>query len=353
MTGSAKSIVVYRYDDNYRSADGVRIGRLTKVFGDEMARPAFSHLLLKVDSAPNNEDIEGDSRQHSSLEHKFILVASENKKLAVISHPGEVGPEASAFANSRTLVDTSLPNLITRLAIAPLRPPWLKNIAHPVGVIGPDVIGSSPAGSITHIRMLDSRASHLLKYLQNLVYYDNMGREAFRIHAANREHSQLSFKAPVIDPLPRVANDFLHEYHATSGKTARNAANTSSKKHSVDPSTFAIDGDMLDILVQASGRAKLMHLLTQDTWETTISSVDSESADEAQRNLNAKEQRLKRFVRIVEVVLGATPHENDEQDFGAKNEDNVSIDEDNDENQDVRAAIDRCISWLKDIWQFL
>jgi hypothetical protein len=352
VTGASKSLSVFRYNGN----------ELTKLFGDEMARSATSHLIVDIPATIPSQAT--TSSQTISTKQRIILLASENNRLAAISSPQYKLDGTSAFINSRTLINTSLAYLVTRLSIAPLRPPWLQHIANPPGVIGPDIIGTSPAGALTHIRVLDTRASHLLKYLQNLVSYDNMGREATRINASfPRGAESIRFEAPIIDPIPHIPSYYLGNYHASGGRISSNGTDSGEglSVHNVgplDPSTFAIDGNMIEVFVRENAEQKLLDMLQQATWETLHAGPESDVAEESERNGNAKEQRLKRFRDIIEVLLGETSSDDIDDcgydDVHIKNEDDMDFDgEDPGDLKRLQPAVRRCVEWLRDIWQFL
>ncbi|KAF2668793.1 hypothetical protein BT63DRAFT_285589 [Microthyrium microscopicum] len=360
VTTATKSIMVYTYIEDTTIA-GRPSGKLIKAFGDEMGRPTAAHLVLPLNNTTNfslSHSQQPLSQQPSLASASIILLASDDSTLAIIDHPPTPASDHPILPlGATTLLKTDVPQPISKLAIATNRPPWLLDSANPPGILGPDILGTSPDGALRHMRVLSAPATHLLQFLAGLLAYTQIGYRAESsldqgpdVNLGSREQI---LDAPTIDPAHQILNESLATEYADPTSTGAGLATAMTLPTRTDR---AIDGDTLAWLRHVDGPAKLREMLTQLTWEVLVAGTAKyEVTMTANRVLNSREKRMGRFIALVNLVLGPPA----ERRHGAQRNGDASAGADEMEvdlggevsARELEEAIERCVKWFRMLWE--
>jgi hypothetical protein len=233
----------------------------------------------------------------------ILLIADKYGTITGLSHPVKKSHQTAA----QTFFELSLPQCVTRFKSGPIRPPWRRQ--RTTGIITDDIIGSCTDGTIYSFTIVDHEARVLLKFLENLVRWEErvgLGRKGRGFFGSspkddvNTDDEERSTDRFIIDP----------EWEAT-GPSQRKTS-------------YAINADVLERFLECDGISSLLRTLELDDGFES-----GERAGATGRwNGNARSERIKRFKECLFNLLG---------------------DEGLDPEEDLESACRRCVDWLRGV----
>jgi len=340
-----KSFVAYKYHE-YRSPDREERHTLQKIFGDTQTRQASTHLVIEM---PDEEPSNSAADTFENTANRLILVSDISGGLTLLSHPPVTSPNTpfTLQISRPPIINTKNLRFLSQLSTIPKVPrsdyrrsrrtilnASQNQVSHscPDPFIGPDILGTSTSGALVQIAILTRPAALLLKYLENLIAYQELGDAV--------TSSRSAIHKIIIDPMRRPASARVYENYW--------------------PEDMGVNGDKLLQFTGQEGPQRLRMMLGYWTWELGIGKDD---ADYARRIGNDVEGRTIRFVELLEGALGPDTKGNEEpwkEMVGDSNErrdarenkmewyENDEVEEHNFPLKIVVASI-RCVLWLEEV----
>jgi hypothetical protein len=271
-----------------------------------------------------------------SIDGGLIFLSDQSSNLTVLHHTTAVAHSIG----TRPLLHTILPQAITRLCLGPVRPPWLlKDVPGP---ISQPIIGTCADGSVYAFTLLTPEASLLLKYLENLVYWD----AAARLVRIKRDETTMI----VIDPERAIWHHAMTSSRSTTASLSGTTTTASTGSASaLAAGNYSINADHLQRFILPGGAAALAALLMQEASEDDDEEV-------MLRVGNDVATRCLRFMELCETVCwrrGAA-NKDDDDDDADNNEDAMTMDSDDgkekekeDETVQLQDAVRHCVVWLR------
>lgn len=174
VTTSQHSVCVYRLE--LSSTDDTSRPALEQVVTDSMARAGIAHIALELDRTKQQRSLrrdpsstlshtqEGDDRNNVNL-----LLGADKKGQIFGLHIPRMRKNQNA---APITFELHLPQCITKFSRGAVRAPWNERAGGRAGVIADDVFGAASDGSIFHFSILNNEARLLLKFLENLVTWN-------------------------------------------------------------------------------------------------------------------------------------------------------------------------------------
>ena len=307
--------------ENVLEIDGTEPPLVLKpFFGDGMARNSITHLTVPIPLVKSHEHdgMSLASISESPVKQKLLLITDRSATLAVLPHPTTTSHQTGV----QPLLQTTLPQCITRLAHAPVRPPWLSSIKSS-GVLASNIIGTTVDGTVYSLTILDQPSRVLLKFLENLVLWH---REGILVRTGRSEGKGASIIDPEMETWKaRVTSS--RAVFAFGGGTAMPhdpGFGRSSTGHGSPGSAgdYCINADRLQQFVLPGGTELLLQWLLQSDWEhETLIRVG-----------NDVETRCKRFIELCDDVI---PSDHGESESSGR--------------ERLERAVGRCILWLRNV----
>jgi hypothetical protein len=289
-------------------------------FGDGVARNAIAHLGVSIPTSDSQtlDNTIPDSTSKTPNEQKLMFITDRSGSLAVLPHP----TTATHNSGIQPLLQTTLPQSITRLAHAPVRPPWHANTNTP-GILASNIIGTTVDGTVYSLAILDQSSRILLKFLENLVLWDRVG-------VLVRGKRNDSMGMVIIDPEPEAWRAQTQSPTASfsfgaPGWSQQSPGSRSARGGKALYSTagnYCVNADRLESFLLPGGSKQLLELLQRSGWD---SEVDL-------RVGNDVETRQQRFMELCEKAL---PPEDEELDGPAHGR--------------LKQVVGQCVAWLRDI----
>jgi hypothetical protein len=177
-----------------------------------------------------------------------------------------------------------------------------------------DILGAATDGTIYHFTLLDGKASLLLKFLENLVRWDELEDQISMLHLEQRSNGddhdmagngvQRDDGEAVDWPIQNIIIDPEFVPGAAGQRLRRDQ--------------YGVNGDLLEGFLGADAGTRLRCMLDREG--------SSSRAEESRYVGNQKEERWRKFVGLVEKVLGVGGTENERG-----------------------AAVEKCVVWLGEL----
>lgn len=146
---------------------------LEQHFTDNVMRKGLTHTSLSLQQPTNKAglpslSLSAASQSQGASKLDIVLGADKNGQVFGIDIP-RVRRHQSA---STTVFELRLPQCVTKFASGAIRAPWHERAIPVIGVLEDDTVGAATDGTIYHFTFLTNEARLLLKFLENLVRWN-------------------------------------------------------------------------------------------------------------------------------------------------------------------------------------
>jgi hypothetical protein len=292
---------------------------LEPLFSDSIARETTTHFPLYIPpkyipahtSSPQTNGVVNEVVE-ANAQPNIVLIADKYGSVTGISHPTKKSHQNAA----ETFFEISLPQCVTRFKRGEIRPPWRRNQSIP-GVIADDIIGSCTDGTVFAFAIVDNPTRILLKFLENLVTWE----ERVRLGRRGRGFFPLSLSSNPNPSNDAYYNDDTEEERSTDRFIIDPEWETTGQPQR--KSSYAINADVLERFFEKDGVDTLRELLEHED-----SGERSQNRGATGRwNGNSRQERARRFTEVLARALGVEE----------------SMEGDLDE------ACMKCVGWLREV----
>jgi hypothetical protein len=305
---------------------------LEQFFTDNIERDGITHLVLDhsvPQTAPQQMSTQTVVRTNGSRE---APAASRLNLLLAADRKGQVFgldlPNTRRNQNAApTAFELRLPQSITKFSRGITRAPWYERRSPLPGVLADDIAGATTDGTVYHFTILTNEARLLLKFLENLVHWNE--NEEYRLKA------MLELKLQSLKRNLNGDEDSTQDMNNVEGLLAEQdiiidpeyVPGEAGHRHRRDQ--YGINGDILmPLLDPFEARGQLLYnMLNREELRTTTFFDRSRSSAHVG---NQVEERWRKFDELVEKVARRV----DRQDANTES---------------VPVVVHSCIVWLEEI----
>ena len=286
-----------------------QIPKLEQIFSDNVQRTGISHLLLELEKSSGGTDkgqpANGPSfttatqSQRAAQDSKFdvLLGADKNGQVFGLDVPKTRRNQSAA----PTIFELRLPQSITKFVRGSIRAPWHEREHAVCGVVADNIIGATTNGTVYHFTVLTNKARCLLKFLENLVRWNE--RQDFIVskmqelrfeRASRRQNSGRGFTEQNDKAVPWVGPDLVIDPEYVPGEVGTHQRRDQ----------YGINGDYLLPLLadRITGPSRSMRLHGMLLREEILSREDEDRALSSRHTGNASIERCRRFEQLARKV---------------------------------------------------
>jgi hypothetical protein len=311
VTTTRSSVLGYEFKEVL--ALGSQTPSLEQLFTDDISRKGITHIVVELEqpatSSPQ-QSFDTVSQSQRAKDDSIVNILLGSDKDGQIF--GLEVPRYRTYQSAApTIFELQAPQCVTKFSRGAVRAPWYERRKLVTGVLTDDIFGAATDGTIYHFTLLSEVASLLLKFLENLVRWDEIENQISMLRL--EQQSVLGNDHSVIE---NEKIDWPVQNIVIDPEFMPGAAG-----HRVRRDQYGINGELLEPFLLRNGDARLMSMLSRDEHETR---------DEESRYVgNHQEMRWRKFCELVGRGLGAntnpTPH------------------------NEQHAAVSKCVTWLREV----
>jgi hypothetical protein len=323
---------VFGYDVTRQVVAGKPTIDLREICKDDIARDGISHLEIDLPHGGQTypkeatQSLQTATQSQQARDERALKILLGSDKRGQIF--GLEVPKYRAYqTRASTVFEMQLPQSVIKFAKGKVRMPWYERETPVCGVLEDDIIGATTDGTIYHFTLLTNEARLLLKFLENLMRWNEIEDKIALLYPEDRtsdgKKAQMNEHERMLWPIQTVVID-PEFVPGAQGQRARR-------------DQYSIDGELLVPLLEGE----------IGTSVKTLSSILHRDAKEWRRNQESRyhgnqvDAKTRKFVELVGKALG-------DEDVSV----NVATLDGNGDrfmHRDTALAVVRCVHWLHEV----